>query len=115
MKTFILIGAALIILFILFKILKAFIKIGVILIVILLGAAYFTNPDDATHRQRFKETAKELRLKKVKDKNVQVDDYFLFSLTKINADGEQKVVGVGAFGKVWYFGDLPGKKKNNKR
>src|SRR5688572_22020550 len=101
MKTLLLIAAALIILFILFKILKAFIKIGIFLIIFLLAVAYFTNPDDSTHRQRLQETVKEFGLKKVKEKNVQIDDYFLFSLTKVNADGKQKVVGIGAFGKVW--------------
>jgi hypothetical protein len=110
MKTLLLIVGALVILFILFKILKAFIKIGIILIIIVFIAAYFTNPDDSMHRKKLQETVKELRLKKVRDKNVQIDDYYLFSLAKVNDGGEQKVVGIGVFGKVWYFDDISPKK-----
>jgi hypothetical protein len=94
----------------LFKLLKAFIKIGIFLLIILFVAAYFTNPDDSMHRKKLHETVKDLRLKKVRDKNVQVDDYYVFSLAKVNESGEQRVVGIGVFGKVWYFDDISSKK-----
>ena len=110
MKTLLLIDGALMILFILFKILKAFIKIGIILLIILFVAAYFTNPDDSMHRTKLHETVKDLRLKKIRNKNVQVDDYYIFSLAKVNDSGEQRVVGIGVFGKVWYLDNLSSKK-----
>ena len=37
---------------------------------------------------------------------VQIDDYKVFSLTKVKVKGEEKLVGFGAFGKVWYFEDI---------
>lgn len=114
MKIVIIIIVGFVILFVLFKLLKAFIKVGIIVLIIVLAGAYFTNPADSTHRKSLKETIKELRLKKIRDKSVKVDDYFLFSLTKANVNGEEKIVGIGAFGKVWYFDNLlkPGSNKD---
>jgi len=37
---------------------------------------------------------------------VEVDNYLLFSLTKLSYDGNEKIIGIGAFGNVWLFGDL---------
>ncbi len=106
METGVIVIVALIVLFILFRIFKAFLKWGIIILLIGLVAAYFTNPGETVHRESFKIKAKELSLKRARQKDLKIDDYKLFSLSKINADGEQKLVGIGAFGKVWYFADL---------
>lgn len=106
METGVIVVIGLIVLFILFRIFKAFLKWGIIILLIGLVAAYFTNPDETVHRESFKIKAKELSLKRIREKDLTVDDYKLFSLLKINAEGERKLVGIGAFGKVWYFDDL---------
>ena len=102
MKIIIIVGIALVVLFILFRIFKAFLKWGIILLILFFVIAYFTNPEDATHHQSLKDAVK----KNVKDKLVKIDDYKIFSLTKVKVNGEEKIVGIGAFGKVWYFDDI---------
>jgi Mn2+/Fe2+ NRAMP family transporter len=101
MEIIIIVGVCLIVLFILFRIFKTFLKWGIILLVLFFVVAYFTNPEELTHHESLKETVKE----NVTDK-LKIDDYKVFSLTKIKVKGEEKIVGIGAFGKVWYFNDL---------
>lgn len=103
-------GVGLVILFILYRIFRAFLKWALILIVGLAIVAYFTNPDEAKHRQAVKDNTSHLK-KKVKEKQVQIKDYKIFSLTTITVKGDEKTVGVGAFGKIWYFGDIEEKLK----
>ncbi|WP_276366396.1 hypothetical protein [Chryseolinea sp. H1M3-3] len=95
-----------VVLFILFKVLKAFIKWLVIFLILIFAVAYLTNPIESIHHQSLKKSLKDLKLKKVREKFIHVDDYKFFSLTKVEVDGHDKIVGVGAFGKVWYFDDL---------
>src|SRR5688572_20409557 len=102
MEIIIIVGIALVILFILFKMFKTFLKWGIIILIVFFVVAYFTNPEESKHHQSLKETVK----KKVNDQLVKIDDYKLFSLTKVKVKGEEKIVGVGAFGKVWYFDDI---------
>ena len=106
METGVIVVIGLIALFILFRIFKAFVKWGIIILLIALVAAYLTNPRETVHRESFKVKAKELSLKKIRQKDLTIDDYKLFSLSKIQAEGERKIVGIGAFGTVWYFTDL---------
>jgi hypothetical protein len=106
METGVIVVIGLVVLFILFRIFKAFLKWGIIILLLTLVAAYFTNPDEAVHRKNLDVRAKELSLKKIRQKNVTIDDYKLFSLAKVTVEGEKKVVGIGAFGRVWYFDDL---------
>ena len=105
MEIAIIVVIALVVFFILFKILKAFIKWVVIILIIFFAIAYFSNPKHSDHFDGVKDIAKDLPIKKVRDK-LKVDDYKIFSLTKVKVDGEEKIVGVGAFGKVWYFDDI---------
>jgi ABC-type transport system involved in cytochrome bd biosynthesis fused ATPase/permease subunit len=105
METILIGAAALIILYVIFRIFKAILKWVIILIVVVLALAYFTNPDESTHRENLKNKAKELSVK-IRQKLVAVDDYKIFSLIKVKVDGEEKIVGIGAFGQVWYFDDL---------
>lgn len=106
MQTGIIIIIGLIALFVLFRIFKAFLKWAIILLLIVLVAAYFTKPDESTHQESFKVKAKELSVKRVRQKDLTIEDYKLFSLARITVGGEKKLVGIGAFGRVWYFDDL---------
>lgn len=106
METGVIVVIGFIALFILFRIFKAFLKWAIIILVLVLAAAYFTNPDESVHRKNLDVRSKELSGKKIRQKNVTIDDYKLFSLAKITVKGEKKLVGIGAFGRVWYFDDL---------
>lgn len=115
MKLLIFFVIALVVLFILFKIFKAFLKWSIIILIIILVVAFFTNPDHAEHHQSLKDYTSEKNLKKIREKLVNIDDYKIFSLTKVKVDGEEKIVGIGAFGKVWYFSEVEEKLKKKKR
>lgn len=106
METGVIVVIGLIVLFILFRIFKAFLKWTIIIVLLAFVAAYFTNPDESVHRKNLDIRAKELSLKKIRPKNISIDDYKLFSLARVTVDGEKKLVGIGAFGRVWYFDDL---------
>jgi len=100
MKIIIIVGVALVVLFILFRIFKAFIKWGILILVLVLVVAYFTNPEELTHFKGLKDVKKDIA------DELNVDDYKIFSLTKAKVKGEEKIVGIGVFGKVWYFDDI---------
>lgn len=100
---------------------------GVIVLILLLLVviiAFFTNPDKEVHKEAIIErtdqimeeiiaerndaissTAWELAGKKLLsefiDTNVTVDNYYLFSIPKVNWDGNSYPIGVGAFSKVY--------------
>lgn len=105
MQTIIIIILALLALYIVFRIFKTLLKWLLIGVVIVLVLAFFSNPQEADHKRELKEVTKNLRVK-IKNNAVQVDDYKIFSLTKVKVDGKEKIAGIGAFGKVWYFDDL---------
>ena len=115
MNLLILVVIGLVVFFILFKIFKAFLKWTIIILIVALVIAFFTNPDQATHHQSLKDYMSEQNLKKVREKLINIDDYKVFSLTKVKIEGKEKVVGVGVFGKVWYFRDLKEKLQKKKR
>ena len=112
-QTVIIILAVLVGLYLLFRIFKAMLKWLLLGLVVLLAIAYFSNPEEDDHITGLKKTAKELRVK-VREKTIDVDNYKIFSLTKVKVNGEEKVVGIGAFGKVWYFNELEEKLKKKK-
>jgi hypothetical protein len=112
METWVIVVIGLIVLFILLRIFKAFLKWAIIILIIGLVAAYFTNPDETVHRDKLKLKAKELSLKRIRQKDVTIDNYKLFSLSSATVEGEKKLVGIGAFGRVWYFADLKEKMRN---
>jgi uncharacterized protein YacL len=103
MKLIIFVLIGIVILFVLLKIFKAFLKWIVILLIAFLVFAYFTNPEESKHRQSLNDVLNDLQIKKIKKKFVEVDNYQIFSITKVTVDGKERIVGVGAFGKVWYF------------
>lgn len=106
MEIAVIVAIGLIVLFLLFKIFKTFLKWAIIIVILVLVLAYFTNPDETMHRDNLNDKIKDLSLKKIRQKLVAIDDYKLFSLTKVTVDGKEKIVGIGAFGKVWHFDDL---------
>lgn len=93
--------------FLVYKIFKAIFKwlllIGIALAVI---AGYYTNPTKEVQQDYVIEEARSLGVKKIRKKNILVDDYKVFSVTKLKVEKEEKIVGIGAFGKVWFIGNL---------
>jgi hypothetical protein len=73
--------------------------------IVILAIAFFSNPDESNYLQTMKELAKNVPVK-IKDNALQVNDYKVFSIAKVKKGGEDKIVGIGAFGKVWYFDDF---------
>jgi hypothetical protein len=92
-------------LFIILKVFKAILKWVLIAVVAVVAIAYFSNPDESNHKRSLKEVGQKLDIK-IKDDAIQVDDYKIFSVTKVKVDGKEKITGIGAFGKVWYFDDI---------
>ncbi|HEX6892344.1 MAG TPA: hypothetical protein VF141_16670 [Chryseolinea sp.] len=92
-------------LFIILKIFKAILKWILIAVVVVVAIAYFSNPDESNHKRSLKEIGQKLDVK-IKDDAIQVDDYEVFSVTKVKVDGKERITGIGAFGKVWHFDDI---------
>ena len=92
-------------LFIILKIFKTILKWVLIAVVAVVAIAYFSNPDESNHKRSLKEIGQKLDIK-IKDDAIQVDDYKIFSVTKVKVDGKEEITGIGAFGKVWYFDDI---------
>jgi hypothetical protein len=105
MQTIVIVVIVIVGLFIIFKIFKAIIKWVLIIIVAALAIAYFSNPEESTHKKSLKELGQKLDVK-IKDDAIQVDDYKVFSVTKVKVNGKEKITGIGAFGKVWHFDDI---------
>jgi hypothetical protein len=105
METLIVIGIALVILYVVFRIFKTIVKWLLILVIAIIVFGFFTNPTEADHRKSLKEAIRNLPVK-VREKAIKIDDYKIFSLTRVKVQGEEKIVGIGAFGKVWYFNDI---------
>jgi len=113
METLIIIALALVVLYIVFRIFNTIIKWLLILVVAIIVLGFFTNPNESDHLKSLKKTIRNLPVK-VREKAVKIEDYKIFSLTKVKVQGEEKIVGIGIFGKVWYFNDLEEKLKKAK-
>jgi hypothetical protein len=105
MQTFIVIILVLVGIFIVVKIFKTIIKWVLIAVVAALAIAYFSNPSETNHKRSLKDLGQKLDVK-IKDDAIQVDDYKVFSVTKVKVNGKEKITGIGAFGKVWHFDDI---------
>jgi hypothetical protein len=105
MKTIVVVVLIAIGLFIILKVFKTILKWVLIAVVAVVAIAYFSNPDESNHKRSLKEIGQKLDIK-IKDDAIQVDDYKIFSVTKVKVDGKEKITGIGAFGKVWYFDDI---------
>jgi hypothetical protein len=105
----------------------------VLYILIVFTVFVLTNPDTATHKAKVKERVIE-KIKAQMDvhseiaaptneaevvdaiqasitdnmvsKAVKVDNFFAFSLTRINTESENTVIGLGILGKVYLFGNF---------
>jgi hypothetical protein len=99
--TYIAVFAVIIVLFILlYKIFKFIISI---LLIGLFGiVAYLTNPSEESHKQAVLKKAEENKIT-LRDKKVKREDYYFFSLTGIDEQGEHRIIGAGAFTKVFVF------------
>lgn len=98
--------------------------IFLVILLILLAIAFFTNPDEQAHKDAIRaksaaimeeiiaerndavsatawKLAGEQLLAGFINSNVTVDNYYLFSIPKINWDGKSYPIGAGAFGKVY--------------
>lgn len=105
METIIVVILVVVGIFIVWKIFKTIIKWVLILVVAALVIAYVSNPNESNHKRSLKELGEKLDIK-IKDDAIQVDDYKIFSITKVKINGEEKITGIGAFGKVWHFDDI---------
>jgi hypothetical protein len=103
LSTVLTIGAIIIVFFILFKIFSLLMR--VLMIVVFLLLAYFTNPSIEQHVTAVQNKA-EREDKKISLKRVEREDYKLFSLTKLAEGDEKKIIGAGAFTKVVVFAEL---------
>jgi hypothetical protein len=102
MESVVVVAAVLLALYLVFRVFKTILKWLVIGVVVVLAIAYFSNPDSRAHHDKLTSMRKEIR----RDvKGIKFDDYKIFSLSRRKVNGEEKIVGVGAFGKVWYFDD----------
>jgi len=104
MQSILIVAVVLVVLYFVFKLFKTLLKWLLIGAVVLVVIAFLTNPDFAAHSDKLTQAKKGLN-RDIREKKVQFDDYKIFSLTKKKVNGEEKIVGIGAFGKVWYFGD----------
>ena len=102
MQTILIVAVIFVVVYLLFKLFKTLFKWLLIGVVALVAVAFFSNPDFAAHRDKLTQMKKGLS-REIEEKKVVFDDYKIFSLTRKKVNGEEKIVGVGAFGKVWYF------------
>ena len=107
---------------------------GCLFLVILTGifvGAYLTNPTEDMHREAAKEKLNKMALNllskygieesfvaglgidlsgKYEDEFIQnhvsADNYYLFSTTRVHWSGESRIIGVGAFGRVYISGKV---------
>ncbi|MBL7858649.1 MAG: hypothetical protein JNM57_13255 [Cyclobacteriaceae bacterium] len=115
MNALIVIAVALVAVYIIYRILKTLVKWVIIIGLVALAFAYLSNPTESDHRSQLKSLLPDIAVQ-VQDDAVKVDDYKVFSLAKVTRNGNEKISGIGAFGKVWLFEDalsaFAGTKKN---
>jgi hypothetical protein len=90
-------------LFLLFRIFKMIFTVLTIIAFLIIG--YITNPSKEEHLLAVHDKAERKEVR-IPDGMVEVEDFKVLSFTKIGRGNEKEIVGVGAFTKVWIFGDL---------
>lgn len=99
--TYIAVFAAIIVIFvILYKIFRF--VISLLLIGLFLVIAYFTNPTEEMHRSAVLQKA-ERSDTPMRGKKVRRENYYIFSLTRIDHRDGHTVIGAGAFTQVFIF------------
>ncbi len=99
-------------------------KLIILFLLIVLAVAFFTNPDEQVHQAALKAKSTEIMDEIIAERtdvigsvawqfageqlfngfinsHVSVDNYYLFSVPKLNWDGKSYPIGVGVFGKVF--------------
>lgn len=102
-------------------------QIVLITVAVILIVAFFTNPNQAAHKEKVKSTITSLYQKQLKENQttsnngfealgsllgtslintmvengVSCDNYLLFSITKITYEGQEKSIGYGLLGNVF--------------
>ena len=97
---------------------------GCLFLVILAGifvGAYLTNPTEDMHREAAKEKLNKMALNLLSkygidlsgkyvdefiQNHVSADNYYLFSTTRVHWSGESRIIGIGAFGRVYISGKV---------
>ncbi len=100
MQIILIVIVAAVVLYVLFKAAKLLLRI--VLVLVISGAAYFTNPELGNHRQAVEQKANAFDVD-VSHDEITHTDYKLFSVTKTLDDGHEALIGIGAFTKVWIF------------
>ncbi len=100
-----------------------------LILIVIAAVAFFTNPDKEAHKEavvaRSNQVVKEIiaerndvvasaawqmageqLLTQFVDSYVTVDNYYIFSIPKVNWDGKSYPIGVGAFDKVYITKDF---------
>ena len=85
---------------ILFKVFKLLMRL--LLVAVFLLLAFITNPDLEAHQEA---VARKENLNHVKVGLIDIDDYYVFSLTKVTTP-DSRIIGAGAFTQVVIFGSL---------
>jgi hypothetical protein len=93
---FVVIILVFIILYKIFKFIVSILLIGLFVVI-----AYFTNPSEERHRAAVIEKLEKenLTARPVVDR----ENYYVFSLTSVNKSNDRKIIGAGAFTRVFIF------------
>ncbi len=91
----------------------------------IIGTAILTNPPREKHEQMIADKAKQLLkeqlryehqeaiefgmqlfgdqlVKRFMKDNVRIDNYYLFSTTRVRWQSQEAIIGIGAFGNIWF-------------
>lgn len=85
---------------VLFKVFKLILRL--LLVVVFLFLAWITNPTLEQHQEAVSRKAEKTNAS-IRLNSVVADDYYIFSLTKL--EGDDHVIGAGAFTQVFIFGN----------
>jgi hypothetical protein len=100
MTSILTIAVIIVIFIVLYKVFKFIISL--VLIGVFLMIAYITNPSIENHKAAvYKKAAKEGI--SLKHKKVDRENYYLFSLTRLSQEDDEKVIGAGGFTQVIVF------------
>lgn len=100
-STVITIAVVVVVFIVLFMIFKWMLRL--LVVVAFLFIAFVTNPSPEKHLGAVEQKAEETG-SRFRPNTIQVDDYYVFSLTKVVTDKDSRVVGAGAFTQVVIFG-----------
>lgn len=100
LNTILTIAAVVVVFIILFKVFKWVLRLLVVVVFLLI--AFVTNPTPEQHQEALARKADQNNVD-IRGKKIVVDDYYVFSLTHVLENDEDKVIGAGAFTQVVIF------------